>query len=108
LEGALYTESQNWVISLAADANAVSDPFGDEYQWFTASAAYATDSWLIPGFRVGYRQNMAGSELNYATAGATLFKALNLDLAYALEDITIDGNTVPRGLILNLGLELTF
>jgi hypothetical protein len=108
LEGAIYTENQNWVISLGADANAVKDPFGDEYQWFTASAAYATDSWLIPGFRVGYRQNMAGSELNYVTAGATLFKALNLDLAYALEDINIDGQSVPRGFMLNLGLELTF
>lgn len=108
LEAALYSASQNWVLSAAMDANAVMDPMGDEYQWATASAAYATDSWWIPGLRLGYRQNLAGSELSYATAGLTLFKMLNLDVAYGLESVTIDGETVPRSVIANLGLEVTF
>jgi hypothetical protein len=108
LEAALFTKSQNWVISGAYDANAAKDPFGDEYQWLTASAAYATDSWLIPGFRIGYRKNMAGSELSYATVGATLFKVLNLDVAWGLEDVTINGSTVPRSFMANIGLEVTF
>jgi len=108
LEAALYSANQNWVLSAAMDANPVMDPMGDEYQWATASAAYATDSWLIPGLRLGYRKNLAGSELSYATAGLTLFKVLNLDVAYGLESVTIDGETVPRSLMANLGLEVTF
>jgi hypothetical protein len=108
LEAALYSANQNWVLSAAMDANPVMDPMGDEYQWATASAAYATDSWLIPGLRMGYRKNLAGSELSYATAGLTLFKVLNLDVAYGLESVTIDGETVPRSLMANLGLEVTF
>jgi hypothetical protein len=108
LEAALYSANQNWVLSAAMDANPVVDPMGDEYQWATASGAYATDSWLIPGLRLGYRKNLAGSELSYATAGLTLFKVLNLDVAYGLESVTIDGETVPRSLMANLGLEVTF
>lgn len=108
LEGAVYTESQNWVVNVGLDTNAVSDPVGSEYQWATVSAGYATDSWWIPGFRVGYRTNMAGSELSYLTVGATAFKAVTLDLAYSLDKVTIEGNDAPRSVIFNLGLELSF
>lgn len=108
LEGALYTESQNWVINAGFDANAVKDPVGSEYQWATLSAGYATDSWWIPGFRVGYRANMAGTELSYMTGGVTLFKSVTLDVAYSLDSVEVDGQKAPRSVIVNLGLELSF
>lgn len=108
LEAALYTASQNWVISAGLDTNAVKDALGDEYQWATVSAAYATNSWLIPGIRFGYRTNLSGTEINYLALGTTLFKAFNLDLAWSPDKVDIDGETVPRGAMLNLGLELTF
>ncbi len=108
LEGAVFTESQNWVIALGLDANSVKDPTGAEYKWATLSAAYATDSWWIPGFRVGYRTNMAGTELSYLTGGLTLFKTVNLDLAYGLDSVEIDGEKAPRSFMMNLGFELTF
>ncbi len=108
LEGALYTESQNWVINVGADANAVKDPVGNEYQWGTISAAYATDSWWIPGFRTGYRTNMAGTKLSYLTGGLTLFKSVTLDVAYGLDSVEIDGQKGPRSAMASLGLELTF
>ena len=107
VEAAIYTKNQNWVISAAMDANAIEDALGDEYQWATVSAAYATDSWFLPGIRAGLRQNLAGTKVNYLTGGVTM-GPVNLDLAYSPDEVTIDGETVPRGAILNLGLEVSF
>ncbi len=107
LEAAVYTASQNWVISAGFDANAIEDALGDEYQWASLSAAYATDTWYIPGVRLGVRQNMAGTEIKYMTGGLS-FGPVNLDVAYSPESVTIDGSSVPRGAMVNLGLELTF
>ncbi|WP_455219796.1 conjugal transfer protein TraF, partial [Kaarinaea lacus] len=108
IEGALHTKNQKWVFSAAYDANAIEGPTGDEYQWGTLSAAFITKSWIIPGIRLGYRVNQAGSELSYVTAGFTLFKYLNIDGAYSLDDVVVDGSTLPRSAILNIGLELSF
>jgi len=108
LEGAVYSANRHWMINGAFDTVAVPDPFGDEYQWATLSAAYATESWWIPGARIGYRANLAGEKVNYATVGATLFRVFNIDLAMALDTVTIDGTNMPRGAMLNMGLEVTF
>ncbi len=108
LEAALFSSNRQWALNAGLDANAVPDPFGDDYQWATLSAAYLTDSWWIPGARVGYRGNLAGEKMNYVTLGATLFKVFNVDLAVALNDVTIDGTSMPRGAMLNMGLELSF
>jgi len=89
------------------DANAVEDVFGDEYRWATVSAAYATDSWWLPGIRAGLRKNLAGSEINYYTLGATL-AMVNFDVAWSSDTVTIDDSTVPRGAMFNLGLEVSF
>ena len=115
LEGAVFSESQNWVFGVGVDANAIEDAVGQEYQWASASAAYATDSWIIPGIRLGYRSNLAGTELSYTTVGLTLFKSINLDFALANEKINIEANdlttesgNIRRSMIVNLGFELTF
>lgn len=109
VEAALTSQNKNWVIAGSLDLNDVMDPVGDKYQWLAVSAAYATDSWLLPGIRVGYRVNQAGSELKYLTGGVTLFKSLNLDLAYSPDKVKDDsGDEVSRSIIFNLGLELTF
>lgn len=106
-EAAVHTANQNWVISGGLDANAIEDALGDEYQWATVSAAYATDTWWLPGVRAGIRKNMAGTKVNYYTFGTTL-SVLNIDVAWSSDTVTIDGSTVPRGAILNLGLEVSF
>ena len=108
LEGAVYTQSQNWVVNAGLDANAVKDPVGRDFQWMTLSGAYATSSWWIPGARVGYRSNLAGSKLSYVTAGLTIFKALSLDIAYGLDKLTYEGKSIPRSAMINLGLQMTF
>jgi len=107
VEASLYTASRNWVISAAMDTNPVKDALGDEYQWTSFSAAYATDSWYLPGIRAGYRSNLAGSEITYYSAGLTI-AILNLDVAWSPDEIVIDGESVPRGAMMNLGLEFSF
>lgn len=108
LEASLYSSSRAWMLAASMDANPVYDPVGNEIQWLTGSAVLAPNSWLWPGLRVGYRSNLSGSQLSYATAGLTLFKIFSLDMAYGLESVKIEGETLPRGVAVNLGLELSF
>ena len=108
IEGALYSKSRNWVVGATVDANAASDQYNDKYQWANVSTAYATDSWWIPGARVGYRKNLAGSKLSMAELGFTFFKVLNIDGAYGLESVEYEGKKYPRTGYFNIGLELTF
>ena len=108
LEGSWFTTNRRWTVNAAYDVAAVRDPMRDHYQWATISAGYATGNWWIPGVRVGYRKNMEGSELGYLGAGVTLFKVLNLDIASTTESTRISGTDLPRGLIVNLGIEISF
>jgi len=108
LEASLLSTDRKWTLNAAYDVDAVRDPMQDHYQWATISAGYATGSWWIPGVRFGYRKNMEGSKLGYLAAGATLFKILNLDIASTTESTKISGTTLPRGLIVNLGFEISF
>lgn len=109
MEGAVFSESQNWVVNGGLDANAVPDAVGREFQWMTLSAAYATNSWWIPGARLGYRSNLAGSKLKYITGGLTLFKALSLDAALSTDKVKDNkGKSAPRSAMLNLNLQMTF
>ena len=109
LEAAIFSASQNWVVNTGLDANAVKDPVGRDFQWFTLSAAYATNSWWIPGARLGYRSNLAGTKLGYVTGGLTLVKALSLDIAYSSKSVTDkNGKSIPRSAMINLGLQMTF
>ncbi|MEW5756811.1 MAG: conjugal transfer protein TraF [Pseudomonadota bacterium] len=108
LEAALYSASRSWLITSAYDTSETETPSGDKQQWAVVALGFAPESWIIPGVRVGYRQNMAGSELSYATFGVTLFKALSIDLAYGLQSTKIDGSTAPRGAAANVAFELRF
>jgi len=107
LEASFNPLFDEWVTGVSVDANAVEDPFGDEYQWATISTAYISSNWIIPSARVGYRANLAGQELDYITVGLTLFK-VTLDLAYGLEEVKIDDTKYPRSFIFNIGLDLMF
>lgn len=108
LEAALYSASRSWLITGAYDTAETETPAGDKQQWAVIALGFAPESWIIPGLRVGYRQNMAGSELSYATFGLTLFKGLNLDLAYGLDSTKIDGEDMPRAVAANVAFEVRF
>ncbi len=108
IEWAYFSDNRNWVVSATVDTNPVNDPLANPYQWAVVGAGYVTPSWWVPGFRVGYRKNLAGSQLSYATVGLTLFKVLNLDAAYGLETVEMDQKQQPRSVMLNAGLEILF
>ena len=108
LEGSWFTADRRWTVNAALDANAVRDPMRDQYQWATVSAGYATGSWWLPGVRVGYRKNLEGSQLGYLGAGITMLKVLNFDVASTTESVRISGKDLPRGIIVNLGVEISF
>jgi len=108
LEASYFTDNRRWTVNLGLDANDVEDPVGDDFQWFTVSAGYATDSWWLPGVRFGYRQNLAGTELKYLGIGVTAFKILNIDIASSLDQVSINGTKLPQGLIASIGFEISF
>jgi hypothetical protein len=108
LEAGLVTEDGAWGINFGLDANAIPDPMRDDYQWLSVGGNYASDSWWLPGARIGARRNLVGSELTYLTAGVTLFNVLNIDIASTVETISINDKTRPRGLIANIGFNVLF
>lgn len=91
VDAAVKSKDQHFSLAGSYDVNAIADPLGDEYQWATVSLSYFTDSWVLPGMRIGYRKNLVGSELNYYTAGLTFYRRLDVDVAYAPEND--DGNS---------------
>lgn len=108
LEASLFTSDRRWSAHLGVDVDPATDPMGDEYQWLTFSAGYAGDSWWLPGARIGYRQNLAGTEMEYVSVGLTAFKILNIDISSALDSVTIDGQSLPRGLMLAIGFQISW
>lgn len=107
-EASLFSEDRRWSAHLGYDADSVMDPMGDRFQWLTLSGGFSTDSWWIPSARIGYRQNLAGTELGYLSLGATLFKYVNIDIASALDAVEIDGQKLPQGLMGSIGFEISW
>lgn len=108
-DAGISTRDRNFMLAGSYDANSVSDPVGDKYQWRSISLSYFSDNPVVPAIRVGYRNNMAGTELSYATFGMTFFKRLNFDLAYGLDKVEDDdGNSLPQSIYLSLGYEFAF
>ena len=108
LEASLFSQDRRWSAHLGYDVDAATDTLGDRFQWLTLSGGLNTDSWWIPSLRIGYRQNLAGTELGYFSVGATLFKYVNIDIASALETVKIDGDTLPQGLMGSIGFEISW
>lgn len=108
LEGALYTTDQTWVLAGSVDLSDVDDPAGDEVQWASVSVSADPQIGWIPAWRFGYRENLAGTELRYVTTGLSLFRMLDLDIAYARDSVEYDDEDYPRALMVNLGLSVAF
>ncbi|NLQ18307.1 conjugal transfer protein TraF [Marinomonas sp. M1K-6] len=109
IDAAVSTKGKQVTLGLSYDTNAVKDAVGDEYQWAAASVSYYGDSHFLPGLRVGYRQNMAGTELSYGTFGLTILKRLNIDLAVALETVEDEeGDELPRSAYFSISYDTAF
>lgn len=106
VDAALNTQNKRWRLATSYDIQPMRDPIGDEYQWASVSAAYVSSSFI--GGRIGLSQNQTGSELTMLNAGLSLFGGMNLDIRYSLDNITVDGETVPRAFGVNLGFENSF
>ena len=108
LDAGYVTPGGAWGLNFGYDVNAVPDPMLDDYQWVSVGAGFASDNWWLPGARVGVRKNMVGTKLTYVTGGITVFNIVNLDLAVTTETIKVDGTTVPKGLVANIGVKFLF
>jgi F plasmid transfer operon, TraF, protein len=108
LEGVLLFAEGAGSVSAAIDLNDVHDPVGDLNQGLAVALGYKTQTAWLPDFRVGYRKNLAGTELSSASLGLTFFSRLHLDVACGLESTKIDDTTTPRTLAVNLGFELRY
>ena len=108
LEVSLFTSDRRWSAHLGLDADPATDPMGDRYQWLTLSAGLTRDSWWLPGARIGYRQNLAGTEMGYLGIGLTAFKIVNIDISSALDTVSIDGTTLPQGLMASIGFQVAW
>ncbi len=108
LEGGYISKNGAWGINVGLDANAVPDPMHDDYQWASVGLGFASDSWWLPGVRVGLRKNMAGTALTYVTAGVTVFNGINIDLATTTQTVKIDGDDIPQGAIVNISTQFLF
>lgn len=108
LEAGIYTEQRHWSLNAELDANPVEDPMRDRYQWLTVTAGYAADSWWLPSARIGFSRNFAGTKLAYLTAGVTVMKFINIDVATTLDTVTLDGNEMRRGANIRLGVQFAY
>jgi F plasmid transfer operon, TraF, protein len=108
LEASVFTSDRRWSGHLGYDTDAATDPMGDQFQWLTLSAGLTTNNWWIPSARIGYRENLVGTELKYVGIGATLFKIVNIDISSSLDNVLIDGQKLPRGLMTSIGFEITW
>ena len=108
LEASVFTSDQRWSGHLGLDTDSATDPMGDKYQWMTLSAGYQTDSRWIPNLRIGYRQNLAGTEMKYLGFGLTAFKIVNIDVSSALDTVSINGTTLPQGLMASIGFQIAW
>lgn len=108
LEGAVFFASGAGSLAASVDLNEVHDPVGDLNQNLKVALGYKTQTNFLPDVRVGYRKNLAGSELSSASVGFTFFGAVHFDVSCALESTKIDGSSVPRTAAFNLGFEMSY
>jgi len=108
LEAGIFTDQRHWSLHAELDANPVSDPMRDEYQWITLTAGYAADSWWLPSARFGMSRNLAGTKLGYLNAGITFMKFINLDVATTIDTVHLDGKEMMRGANIRLGVQFDY
>ncbi len=108
LSAGLFTVDQRWSMSMGLDVNGIEDVMLDASQWANIAGAYNSSGRYFSGARVGYRQNLVGTELSYVSAGVFLFNFLNLDVASSLETVEINDTTLPRSFAVNLGIAQRF
>ncbi len=103
-----YAITPQWSVSGALDLAAHDDWVGTENQWLHLATAYqpAGDWW--PDWRLALQKNLVGSELTQMALGLSLGGVFSVDLAWALDQVDIDGTQAPRSLAISLSLAESF
>lgn len=101
-------DENKWLVHTSIDLNDKNDPLGDVYQWASISASTQFNNWIVPGLRIGYSQNLAGTELSYYSVGMTLFKRAQLDVRWSSDSVEVDGSTIPRSAFFSFSIQSQF
>lgn len=107
-DASVFTQDRRWSAGISYALNDVTDALGEEYQWLTVSGGWHPDSFWIPDLRLGYSANQAGTEVAIYNLGLTLFDYVDLDFSMSTDEVTIDGQNVPRGARASLGFQFAF
>jgi hypothetical protein len=108
-EASAWLGNENkWLVHTSIDLNDKNDPLGDVYQWASLSASTQFNNWVIPGLRIGYSQNLAGTELSYYSIGMTLFKRAQLDVRWSSDSVEVDGSNIPRSAFFSFSIQSQF
>ncbi len=108
-EASAWLGNENkWLLHTAIDLNDKNDPLGDVYQWASVSVSTQFNNWVIPSLRIGYSQNLAGTELSYYSVGMTLFKRAQLDVRWSSDSVDVDGSTTPRSAFFSFSIQSQF
>lgn len=101
-------DETKWLLHTSIDLNDKNDPIGDVFQWANVSASAQLNNWVIPEVRLGYSQNLAGTELGYYSLGVTLFKRAQLDVRWSTDSVDIDGTNMPRSAFFGFSIQSKF
>lgn len=94
-------------LATAFDLNAIKNVGGDDVQNLYLGLIYE-GPWYFPSVRLGYQSNLSGNQVDAMTAGINLFGVLNVDALYGLDEVTFDGDTVPRAAAIRVGFAVPF
>lgn len=108
VEAAYDIPKIGWTVGGTLDLTKATSVFGDEYQWFELVAALDSGRWWLPDAAFSFRQNLAGTDQSYLTAGVGLLRVFRLNISYGLENAEVDGDSVPRSAAIGLGFEIPF
>jgi hypothetical protein len=66
------------------------------------------DKFLIPAFRTGLTTNIQGNQLTWLSLGATYWDFIQMDVAFPLKTVQVDGTSLPVGFKSTFGVEISF
>lgn len=114
LEASVFDESKSFILQGSHALNATTNLVGDECQYTTLSAGFyprfsnSILNFITPQFRIGFRKNNVGSQLNTMSYGLSMFNGLNLDFWRSNQSYEDTNGKIPRNMGISLGWVTTF
>lgn len=107
IDGAYYLLS-NLSVSGSLDLASYNDIVGQENQWMNLSAAFSPKTFWLPAARIGYRQNLTGSQISSVVGGLSFFGIVSLDAEMAFDNVEVDGSSAPRRFAFSISVSERF